>query len=87
MAKTKDVLQQKQKELADCQKQFGAAISIVTSTVQNLTHINEEIQTKVQEIEEYQSQLNATKTGLKDTQKKNERTIKNFNALLDVGDE
>ena len=53
MAKTKDVLQQKQKELADCQKQFGAAISIVTSTVQNLTHINEEIQTKVQEIEEY----------------------------------
>ena len=85
MAKTKDVLQQKQKELADCQKQFGAAISIVT--VQNLTHINEEIQTKVQEIEEYQSQLNATKTGLKDTQKKNERIIKNFNALLDVGDE
>lgn len=86
MAKTKDVLQQKQKELADCQKQFGTAISIVTSTVQNLSQINEQIQTKVQEIEEYQSQLDTTKAGLKDTQKKNERIIKNFNALLDVGE-
>ena len=86
MVKTKDVLQQKQKELADCQKQFGAAISIVTSTVQNLSQINEQIQTKVQEIEEYQSQLDTTKAGLKDTQKKNERIIKNFNALLDVGE-
>lgn len=61
MAKTKDVLQQKQKKLVDCK-----------------TH---------QEIEEYQSQLDETKAGLKDTQKKNERIIKNFNALLDVGDE
>lgn len=86
MAKTKDVLQQKQKELADCQKQFGAAISIVTSTVQNLSQINEQIQTKVKEIEEYQSQLDTTKAGLKDTQKKNERIIKNFNALLDIGE-
>lgn len=85
MAKTKDVLQQKQKELADCQKQFSAAISIVTSMVQKLTHINEEIQAKVQEIEEYQSQLNTTKVGLEDTQKKNERIIKNFNALINVG--
>lgn len=37
-------------------------------------------------IEEYQSQLNATKSGLKDTKSKNERIIKNFNDLLDVGD-
>lgn len=86
MAKTKDVLQQKQKELANCQKQFGAAISIVTQTVHNLSQINEQIQTRVQEIEEYQSQLDNTKAGLKDTQNKNERIIKNFNALLDVGD-
>lgn len=86
MAKTKDVLQQKQKELADCQKRFGAAISIVTSTVQNLSQINEQIKTKVEEIEEYQSQLNTTKAGLEDTKRKNERIIKNFNALLDAGE-
>ena len=86
MAKTKDVLQQKQKELADCQKQFGAAISLVTSVVQGLNQINQQIVTKVQEIEEYQSQLTITKVGLEDTQKKNERIIKNFNTLLDVGE-
>ena len=86
MAKTKDVLQQKQKELADCQKQFGAAISLVTAVVQGLDQINQQIVTKVQEIEEYQSQLTITKVGLEDTQKKNERIIKNFNTLLDVGE-
>jgi len=86
MAKTKDVLQQKQKELADCQKQFGAAISLVTSTVNSLSQINDDIEVKVREIEEYQSQLNATKVGLKDTKSKNERIIKNFNALLEAGE-
>lgn len=86
MAKTKDVLQQKQKELAECQKMFGAAISIVTSTVQNLNQINDQIKTKVEEIEEYQNQLNTTKAGLEDTKRKNERIIKNFNALLDAGE-
>ncbi len=86
MAKTKDVLQQKQKELADCQKQFGAAISLVTSTVNSLSQINDDIEVKVREIEEYQSQLNTTKAGLKDTKNKNERIIKNFNALLEVGE-
>lgn len=87
MAKTKDVLQQKQKKLVDCKTQFDAATSVVTSAVKNINTINAEIQTTIQEIEEYQSQLDETKAGLKDTQKKNERIIKNFNALLDVGDE
>ena len=87
MAKTKDVLQQKQKKLVDCKTQFDAAISVVTSAVKNINTINTEIQTTIQEIEEYQSQLDETKAGLKDTQKKNERIIKNLNALLDVGDE
>lgn len=87
MAKTKDVLQQKQKKLVDRKTQFDAAISVVTSAVKNINTINAEIQTTIQEIEEYQSQLDETKDGLKDTQKKNERIIKNFNALLDVGDE
>ena len=87
MAKTKDVLQQKQKKLVDCKTQFDAAISVVTSAVKNINTINAEIQTTIQEIEEYQSQLDETKAGLKDTQKKNERIIKNFTALLDVGDE
>ena len=86
MAKKTDVLQQKQKELAECQEQCGAAISIVTSTIRNLNQINEQIDTKVKEIEEYQNQLDTTKSGLEDTKKKNERIIKNFNALLDVND-
>lgn len=86
MAKTKDFLQQKKKKLMDCQTQFNAAVPIVTSAVESLNTINADIQTTVQEIEEHQSQLDETKAGLKDTQKKNERIIKNLSALLDVGE-
>lgn len=86
MSKTKDILQQKQKELFNCQNQFNTAVSIVTSTVQKLSRINEQIETKVKEIDEYQSQLEHTKVDLVDTRNKNERIIKNFNALLDIGE-
>lgn len=86
MAKTKDILHQKQKELFNCQNQFNTAVSVVTSTVQKLSRINEQIETKVKEIDEYQSQLEHTKVDLVDTRNKNERIIKNFNALLDIGE-
>lgn len=84
--KTNDVLKQKRKELADCQNQVNNAISLVTNTVKSLNQINESIEAKVKEIEEYQSELDLTRNGLKDTKDKNERIIKNFNALLEIGE-
>lgn len=84
MAKKVDVLAQKQAELNTYMGQANAAISLVTNTVSNLSAINEKIDAKIREIDEYQAGLAATKTGLTDARTKNERIIKNFNALLNV---
>lgn len=84
MAKNADVLAQKQAELNTYVGQANAAISLVTSTVASLDAINENIDAKIREIDEYQAGLAATKSGLTDAKTKNERIIKNFNALLDV---
>ncbi|MBQ8001431.1 MAG: hypothetical protein IJ298_09605 [Ruminococcus sp.] len=84
MAKKVDVLAKKQAELNTYVGQANAAISLVTSTVASLGAINENIDAKIREIDEYQAGLAATKSGLTDAKTKNERIIKNFNALLDV---
>lgn len=84
MAKKVDVLAKKQAELNTYVGQANAAISLVTNTVASLGAINENIDAKIREIDEYQAGLAATKSGLTDARTKNERIIKNFNALLDV---
>lgn len=84
MAKKVDVLAKKQAELNTYVGQANAAISLVTSTVASLGAINENSDAKIREIDEYQAGLAATKSGLTDAKTKNERIIKNFNALLDV---
>lgn len=84
MAKKVDVLQQKQNELNTYVGQANAAISIVTTTVATLGTINEHIDAKIREIDEYTAGLVATKSGLTDAKTKNERIIKNFNALLNA---
>lgn len=84
MAKKVDVLAKKQAELNTYVGQANAAISLVTSTVASLGAINENTGAKIREIDEYQAGLAATKSGLTDARTKNERIIKNFNALLNV---
>lgn len=83
--KNTDVLAQKQAELNTYIDKANAAISLVTNTVASLGAINEGIDAKIREIDEYQAGLAATKSGLTDTKTKNERIIKNLNALLNVG--
>lgn len=84
MAKKKDVLSQKRAELDTYINQFNSAISMVTNTVASLSSINAGISEKIREIEEYQAELDATKTGLVDAKDQNERVIQNFNALLNI---
>lgn len=82
--KTVDVLQKKRAELADYSAQFDSAVGVVTSAVQNLNKLNENITEKIQEIDDYQAELAKTRDGLSATKIKNEQVIKNFNALLCV---
>ena len=77
-----DMLEIKKRELDSYKRQFDDAVGVITDTIARLEFINERADQKIQEISEYQAQLEATKTGLSDTKTKNTRIIKNFKALL-----
>lgn len=82
--KTKqDVLAKKREELAKYTTKADEAVSLVTSTVDSLSQINESISEKIQEIEEYQSELTKTRDGLSSAREKNARIINNFRALIE----
>lgn len=81
-ATKEDILAKKQAELTRYTEQFDAAVSLVTSTIDNLKRINDGIQEKIGEIEDYQSELAKTRNGLDSAKCKNERIIQNFSALL-----
>lgn len=79
-----DVLEKKKAKLSAYQTQFNSAISVVTSTINQLNDINDSITSEIEEIAAYQDNLEKTRTGLADALDKNSRVIKNFSALLNV---
>ncbi len=79
-----DVLGKKQAKLSAYQTQFDSAISVVTSTINQLNEINAGISAEIEEIEAYQNDLEKTRTGLSNALDKNSCVIKNFSALLNI---
>lgn len=77
-----DMLEIKKRELSVYRQQFDDAVGVVTDTIARLELINEHTEQKIQEIEDYQAQLQATKEGLTETKDRNSRVIHNFRALL-----
>jgi len=79
---TEDVLEQKKRELDACAYQYDSAVSLVTSTVQNLKLLGEDIDNKIREIEEYNSRLMQTREEYVRMKEKNDKVAANFSALL-----
>ena len=77
-----DVLEAKKKELEMFSSQYDSAISLVTTTVDTLSTLSDIIAVKIRDIEDYQSELNATKDGLCEMKAKNDKVAANFRALL-----
>lgn len=65
-----DVLQKKKEELAKFVDRYNDAVSMVTGTVTSLESLNESIEEKIKEIDEYQAELARTKDGLGETRSK-----------------
>lgn len=82
MAKRKDILAKKQEELAGVVAMFETAVSVVSGVVKNLSDLNTQIDTEIQEIDEYQKELSSTRDSLASARSKNERIMQNFNSLL-----
>lgn len=79
-----DVLAQKKNRLNSYVAQFDKAVSLITDTIDNLGVINGNINTTIQEIDEYQQELAETRTGLAEAKERNDKVIANFQALLSV---
>lgn len=84
MQRTKDVLSNKKAKLSAYQSQFNNAISVVTSTIDQLHEINAGITAEIEDIVSYQDELEKTRVGLAEALDKNGRVIKNFSSLLGV---
>lgn len=80
----KDIITQKQLELTRLTHRSNAALDLVTSTINNLSTINEEIDVKVSEIEEAKSKLQNTEDNLRSTREHNAKIIEKFRALIEV---
>ena len=79
-----DVLAQKKNRLNAYVAQFDKAVSLITDTIDNLGVINRNINSTIQEIDDYQRDLAETKAGLTEARDKNDKVIANFQALLSV---
>jgi len=79
---TEDIIEQKKKALAGYTADYENAVGLVTATVNRMTMLDEDIGRTIQEIDEYQSELEETKNGLLAAKQRNESVMKNFKALL-----
>jgi len=79
-----DVLAQNKNRLNAYVAQFDKAVSLITDTIDNLGVINGNINSTIQEIDEYQQELAATRTGLAEAKERNDKVIANFQALLNI---
>ena len=78
-----NIVDEQKKILAKLKAKSLDAFGIVISSIKNLNEINGEINTAMNLIEGYQTELATTQNQLKDTKDKNRRILDKFQALLD----
>lgn len=81
---TLDLLQEKEKRLAELTEESAYAVQMVQNTIDNLQAVNSDIQTTMGEIDTYMQRLNDTRSSLSTTHDKNEKIMQNFAKLLCV---
>ena len=79
----KDVITEKQKELEGLRLESNGALDIVTSTINQLSTINDKIEVAINEINEAKSKLQATEEGFNSTKEHNSKIISKFKALIE----
>lgn len=83
MLKSKDMLYKKQTELANLQAASRDAISVVTNTLSSLETVNSDIEAKINEIENYQTELNKARDSLGTQFSQNLKIISKFRTFLE----
>lgn len=84
LRKSRDVLKEKRNRIVALEAQANYAVNIVTSTIDALGAINQQIDSDLKEIDEYASELEAARLAMAGRRKNNEAIIANFSKLLGV---
>ena len=82
--KTIDLLQEKEQRLTELTGQSGRAVQMFQSALDNLSAVNKDIETTMNEIDTYVQRLITTKDNLSSTHSKNAKIMQNFANLLRV---
>ena len=84
MKKKKDIIAQKQQVLDTLKSKSSKALDVVTSTIDQLTSINEDIEVTIHEIKDAKERLGETENELIATYSHNTAIINKFKALIDA---
>ena len=79
---TRDLLQEKQAEVAHLARRASEAVDIVTKTMNELEGINQQIDNDLSEIDAYSKELAATRAAMSQQRKNNTTIIANFAKIL-----
>ena len=82
MKKT-NIIEEKQKVLQSLQSESANAIDMVTTTINRLSSVNEQIDVTISEIEDAKSKLQCTEDDLSKTKEHNAKIIDKFKALIE----
>ena len=79
-----NTIQEKQLILANLQTKSNQALDIVTSTINNLNTVNEEIDTTISDIMDLKNQLQNVQDDLSTTRERNSKIVEKFKSLIEV---
>lgn len=78
-----NIIEEKKEVLQTLQPESTNAIDMVTTTINRLSSINEQIDVTITEIEEAKSELQNTEDDLSKTKEHNAKIINKFKALIE----
>lgn len=81
-----DVFQQKTNELGEFTAQFTSAVNVLNTAMNSLVAINDSVNEKIAEVDDYRETLAKTRGELERVREKNNKVISNFRALLGSDD-
>lgn len=80
---SKNIIEEKQKQLDSLRTESSRALDIVTSTINSLTTVNEKIDVTISEINEAKEKLQSTEDDLNQTKIHNAKVIDKFKSLIE----
>lgn len=80
---SKNIIEEKQKQLDMLKAESGRALDTVTSTINSLAAINEKINETISEINEAKAKLQSTENDLNQTKVHNSKIIDKFKVLIE----